>query len=128
MNEAMDAYLDHIRANYKSWRRESLSKFFETNNINWRRKAELDQEIQDDEQIKEFCDGLVIEPGSKYLKVVSGRAGGGRSVHSFVCLKDSGKFKKGDILKAASWAAPARNFARGNVLEGNFGSVTWTGA
>ena len=111
MNEAMDAYLDHIRANYKSWRSNSY----------------LSQDTED-EFIREFCDGLVIEPGSKYLKVVSGRAGSGRSVHSFVCLKDSGKFKKGDILKAASWAAPARNFARGNVLEGNFGSVTWTGA
>jgi len=114
MNKEMNAYLDHIRNDFKSWR----------NNV---ARHEIDKAIQE-EMTREFCEGLVIEPGSKYLKVITTSRGGGRSVHSFVCLKDAGKFKKGDILKAASWAAPARNFARGNVLEGNFGSVTWTGA
>jgi hypothetical protein len=37
------------------------------------------------------------------------------------------KFKKGDILKAAGYAAPARNFPRGNILEGGY-TVRWTGA
>jgi hypothetical protein len=74
-----------------------------------------------------FCAGLTIEEGSKYIKVISG-AHGQRSVHSFIVKKDDGKFKAGDILKAASWAAPAKNFSRGNVLTGNFGSVRWTGA
>ncbi len=36
------------------------------------------------------------------------------------------KFKKGDLLKAAGFNAPARNAARGNVLEGNF-QIRWTG-
>ena len=40
--------------------------------------------------------------------------------------EDSGKFKKGDILKAAGYRAPARNSARGNVLEGNY-AIQWTG-
>ena len=35
-------------------------------------------------------------------------------------------FKKGDVLKAASWAAPALNQPRGNVLEGNY-PMQWTG-
>ena len=35
-------------------------------------------------------------------------------------------FKKGDILKAASWSAPAKNRARGNILEGNY-PIQWTG-
>ena len=34
--------------------------------------------------------------------------------------------KKGDILKAAGYRAPARNSARGNVLEGNY-AIQWTG-
>ena len=28
----------------------------------------------------------------------------------------------------ASWSAPAKNFARGNILEKTFGRVSWTGA
>jgi hypothetical protein len=43
-------------------------------------------------------------------------------------LRDDAKFKKGDILMAASWNAPARNFARGNVLDKTFDRVRWTGA
>jgi len=34
-------------------------------------------------------------------------------------------FRYGDILKAASWATPARNGARGNVFEEY--TVRWTG-
>ena len=36
------------------------------------------------------------------------------------------KFQYGDILKAAGWNSPARNAARGNVMEGGY-TVQWTG-
>jgi hypothetical protein len=75
------------------------------------------------EMTKEFCQALRYEVGSKYIKVIAGT-----SVHSFVCLKDNGKFKQGDILKAATWASPARNFPRGNLLTRNFVGIRWTGA
>ena len=70
---------------------------------------------------KEFADGIEIREGKKYYKVI-----GHRSVHSFIVKQDDVKFRKGDILKAASWAAPATNFARGNILE-DF-EIRWTGA
>ena len=42
-------------------------------------------------------------------------------------MADDQKFKAGDLLKAASWAAPARNKARGNILKGDYSWVRWTG-
>jgi hypothetical protein len=80
-----------------------------------------------EEMYQDFCEGLTYSAGSKYIKVFKDRKGG-RSVHSFICLRDDAKFKKGDILMAASWNAPARNFARGNVLDKTFDRVRWTGA
>lgn len=72
--------------------------------------------------IKRFYEGLDYKEGSKYIKVMTGG-----SVHSFIVNTDNDpKFRKGDILKAASWSAPARNFARGNVFEEY--EVRWTGA
>jgi len=71
---------------------------------------------------KQFEDGLRYEIGSKYIKIISNS-----SAHSFIVKKD-GKFKQGDILKAASWSAPATNFIRGNILNNQYGVIAWTGA
>ena len=61
--------------------------------------------------------------GSKYIKVISNG-----SVSAFIVnTENDKKFRYGDILKSASWKAPARNAARGNVLEGNY-TINWTGA
>lgn len=67
--------------------------------------------------------GVEFEPGSKYVKVVKISAGGSRSVHSFV-EKESGA-----IWKAASWKAPAKSFARGNVYDASSytNRLSWTG-
>jgi len=64
--------------------------------------------------------------GRKYVHIIM--EDNQRSSHSWVMLVDDKKFKRGDILKSASWNAPARNFARGNVLTGNFNHIRWCGA
>ena len=66
--------------------------------------------------------------GRKFLKVVS-NSWGSQSVHSFICVKEHDGWKYGDILKAASWAQPAKNFARGNVLDpSSYSNHRWMGA
>jgi hypothetical protein len=66
-----------------------------------------------------------IELGRKYAKIV--KDDGQKSVWGFVQLVDDKKFRKGDILMAAGWQGPARNKARGNVLDETFDMVNWTG-
>jgi len=73
------------------------------------------------ERFKEFDESLVVNTrGKKYVKLISDN-----SVWGFVVKEDGDKFKKGDILKAASWNAPAKNKARGNIFEEY--DVNWTG-
>ena len=72
---------------------------------------------------KEFIENLDFTIGKKYIKVIE-RNGG---VKAFVVNVDNDKkFKLGDVLLPAGWAAPARNFARGNVLDGGY-TMGWTG-
>ena len=52
-----------------------------------------------------------VKAGGKYYKVYQDAGKYHRSVWFFVSKED------GLIWKAASWKAPARNFARGNILE-----------
>lgn len=77
---------------------------------------------------KEYAEGIRFNTGRKYIKVEKGHAKGDQvSVWGFIVnADDDKKFRKGDILKAAGWATPARNKARGNILDGGY-SIRWTG-
>jgi hypothetical protein len=109
MATAIDSYIAHIKADYAGWSK----------------RGDPIREVM----IQEFNAGCLYEIHRKFIKVITGKVGGNTSVHSFIMLDDDGKFKRGDILKAASWKAPAKNFARGNVLTGKFERrVSWTGA
>jgi hypothetical protein len=57
---------------------------------------------------------LSVEAGRRYIRIVRAD-GGSRSVYGFVDTTN------GDILKPASWKAPAKH-ARGNI----FNPMTWT--
>lgn len=107
MEAEVQKYLDLIKADYLAWSSRS-----EKNSI---------QKKIAEEMIADFNSKLRAIPGKKYIKIVSN---GG--AHSFIQAVDDGKFFAGDVLKAASWAAPARNFSRGNILDGT-AKPTWTG-
>ena len=67
---------------------------------------------------------LTFKKGSKFIKIQSGS-----SVWGFVCMYD-GHFqglpvKRGDLMKAASWRAPAKH-SRGNIFDGT-AKYKWTG-
>ena len=73
------------------------------------------------EQVKKWDSNTKVSQGKKYIKVVQENG-----VFCFIVKEDFKHFKKGDILKAAGYNAPALNSARGNVLTGNY-PIQWTG-
>lgn len=73
------------------------------------------------EQVEQWDAKTKITEGKKYIKIVQDTG-----VFAFVVKDDFKQFKKGDVLKAAGYNAPALNQARGNVLTGNY-PIQWTG-
>lgn len=100
--------------------------FIKQDYINWwsqngsRELTAIQQQMVDEFQVE-------FEAGSSYIRVVQSTPNGQRSSHSFIVVK-AGQFPVGTILKSASWKAPAKNFARGSVVTGDFRRVRWTGA
>lgn len=87
----------------------------------WQNLGQTGSDKVKDQMFDEFCESLSYTVGKNYIRVSTGS-----STHSFIVAKPTKGFKEGDILKAKSWAAPATNFARGNIFE-NY-TVRWTGA
>ena len=115
MSDALKEYKKKIGDDYENWTLGSRA-LLSADNIEKRIK---------ENSVVEFKNGIDHIRGSKYIKVI--RKDNQTSVHSFIVNTDKDKkFKYGDILKAASWKTPARNFARGNVFEEY--KVRWTGA
>jgi hypothetical protein len=105
LSMALDEYADYLKANY-----------------NARGYSRPDRQLT-----------VEFDIGSKFIKVIVGHTNDtSRSSHSFIVVGEyKGKknaFKHGDILKSASWRAPAKNFARGNIMENSYGSISWAGA
>ena len=109
------SYLETIKSDYTTYMRRG-------------EKTDTMKSVSE-KMIKEFVEGLHFTVGQKYIRVVTSH-GHQRSVHSFIVnTYEDNKFQFGDILKAAGWATPARNFRRGNVFETeSYQNVCWTGA
>ena len=73
------------------------------------------------EQVEQWDNKTKIKNGKKYIKIVQDTG-----VFCFIVKEDFKHLKKGDVLKAAGYNAPALNSARGNVLAGNY-PIRWTG-
>ena len=73
------------------------------------------------EQVDNWDNKTRVSQGKMYIKIVQDTG-----VFCFIAKEDFKHFKKGDILKAAGYNAPALNSARGNVLSGNY-AIQWTG-
>ena len=110
----VEAMMEHMRDDYIEWSGR-CARHDEASHS----KSEIRSKMEE-----EYADELSYTTGSKYIKVTSKN-----SVSAFVVNTTTDKkFSFGDILKPAGWAAPARNFARGNVLDRTFNHVSWTGA
>ena len=112
--DGLDELVELAKKDYRKW-----------SDIGSRYDGETDsrRKIKDD-MISEYNREISYSDGSKYVKIITGN-----SVWGFVVrVHNDKKFRFGDILKPAGWKTPARNFARGNVIDGNFGGVSWTGA
>ena len=109
MNEAVKTLIETIKTDYYNW--TLMCAKGELSDINKR-------------MIEEFNEELGYTEGNKYIKITTKNGG---SVWGFVVAVDNDKkFRKGDILKAAGWATPARNAPRGNIIDGGY-TVRWTG-
>jgi hypothetical protein len=108
MNEAIEKLKQAIVNDYAFWTDD-------------RERGEFLNDEYYEGRVKEFAEGISVSEGKKYIKLITGS-----SVWGFVMKEDDAKFKKGDLLKAASWAAPARNKARGNILTDDY-EIRWTG-
>ena len=116
MREAIEKVLEAMREDYKRWSDRCAAHESSAHYSNI--KVEMEEN---------YCNGLTVTEGSRYYKIVSDKHGQ-RSVNGFIVKAGDKKFREGDMLKAAGWAAPARNFARGNVLDGSgVDRVRWTG-
>ena len=73
------------------------------------------------EQVDNWDNKTKIKEGKKYIKIVQDTG-----VFCFIVKEDFKHFKKGDVLKAAGYNAPALNSPRGNVLKGQY-PIQWPG-
>ena len=114
MQHEIKKLIQDIVKDYANWQGQCAAN--RTDTCSTRDKVQKDM-------FDRFKSRIDFKVGNKYVKIFTE----GGSVWGFVVNTDNDKkFRKGDILKAAGWNAPARNAARGNILDGGY-KIEWTG-
>ena len=80
---------------------------------------------QNEERTQNFRDGLRINKGRKFTKVIEKNRVWGFVANVDGVLKGIPYFK-GDVFKAAGWRAPAKH-VRGSIFSNETNWFTWTG-
>jgi len=129
MNQEMKQAIETFKENvFKDYERFQFGM--------WKRDIQKKPQLKEhynslaSKSVNEFKAGFKMEETKYYYKFLTAN-GTQQSVHSFIVKEDmtdaKGKeWKKGDILKASGWQAPALNKPRGNIF-GDY-KVAWTGA
>ena len=99
-NNGIDRLIEGIKVNYSKW-------------STW------------EKGIEEFNNGINIKTGKKYTKVICKGSVWGFVANGDGILKGIPYFK-GDVFKAAGWAAPAKH-VRGSIFDTNNNWYSWTG-
>ena len=122
MRNEIEKVLEAMREDYKRWSMQGRT--VHQNTDDFCREMDIREEMSEN-----YCKGLKVVENRRYWKIIASNGGGSStSVAGFIVKAGDKKFREGDMLKAAGWAAPARNFARGNVLDGTgFNNARWTG-
>ena len=122
MRMEIEKVLEAMREDYKRW--SMMTRTVHQNAEEFNRAIDIREEMTEN-----YCKGLRVEENRRYWKIIGSNGGGSStSVKGFIVKAGDKKFREGDMLKPAGWAAPARNFARGNVLDGTgVNDVRWTG-
>ena len=111
MQQQIEKLIEDIVNDYANWQARCAAN-----------RADTCNKIQSD-MFDRFKSRITFKEGKKYTKIFTE----GGSVWGFVVNTDGDKlFRKGDILKAAGYNAPARNQARGNIIDGGY-KIQWTG-
>ena len=127
MKQAIETFKNKVFEDYAGFNSRSITSIYKDTTANSPSyQNEVNKRI--DERLQEFKDGFKMVETKYYYKFLKAN-GSGQSVHSFIVKEDKEirrkHWKKGDLLKPASFTQPALNKPRGNIL-GEY-KVQWTG-
>lgn len=106
--DLIDEYCSTLRSNYQTYAINNHRKFLDDPETKEYHQQKID-ELSNGEGLYNFT----YIKGKKYAKIVMHNLSGQSSAHAFVDMNT------GDIFKAASWKAPAKNGVRYNLLDNN---------
>ena len=108
--------IEYLIINRKNFSLEKLLENIGNSFANW---------TQNEERTQNFRDGLRINKGRKFTKVIEKNRVWGFVANADGVLKGIPYFK-GDVFKAAGWRAPAKH-VRGSIFSNETNWFTWTG-